>query len=251
MSTFKDNFSGHSNIYVKYRPQYPIELFEFLNTMVSNFDLAWDCGTGNGQSAICLANYFTTVYATDPSEAQIKNAVSHDRVIYKVEPAEHSGLKNNTVDLVTVAQALHWFNIDKFFTEAKRVLKINGIIAVWTYGVPSVSPLIDKLINHFHDDKVGSFWQHENRLAAKGYSTIPFPFPELPGRDFKIQKEMTLNEFIGHVKSWSATQRFIEKNGFDPTTELKEALLILWSDNENKKEITWELRMKVGINSKG
>ena len=175
-SSFQDNFSKQSQTYLKYRPTYPVELFTYLSTLTESHDLAWDCGTGNGQAAISLTRFYESVFATDPSEQQIKNALPHSRIIYKVEIAEQSGLKDHSVDLVTIAQAIHWFHFESFYAEVKRVVKPNGIIAAWAYGLPSITLDIDKAIRHFHDNVIGHFWQSGNRMISKKYNTIPFPF---------------------------------------------------------------------------
>lgn len=248
MKLFKDNFSKHSDIYLKYRPIYPKELFEYLNSLTSEHTLAWDCGTGNGQSAINLTEYYEKVYATDPSEQQIKNAIANEQIIYKVEKAEQTALHNKSVDLITVAQAVHWFEFDQFYAEVRRVLKDNGVIAIWAYGVPGVSILLDSIIQDFHDNVVGEFWQPENRMIDQEYTTLPFPFQEISTPVFKIQKDLTLQELSGHFRSWSATQKFIDKYGKNPIEELEKNLSECWMSGE-KKEITWKLILKVGRNT--
>lgn len=246
MESFKDNFSKHSDIYLKYRPVYPKALFEYLQSLTPGHILAWDCGTGNGQSAINLAEYYEQVYATDPSEKQIKNAIGNHKIIYKVEKAEQTALDDKSVDLVTVAQAIHWFDFDKFYAEVKRVLKDDGVIAVWAYGVPKVSDLINPIVRNFHDHVVGEFWQPENKLIEQEYTTIPFPFREVQVPEFKIQKELNLNELLGHFRSWSATQKFIEKYRKDPIEQLENELSKYWGKEE--KEVTWKLILKAGMN---
>jgi SAM-dependent methyltransferase len=249
MTQFKDNFSKQSGIYLKYRPTYPAELFQYLSSLTQDHNLAWDCGTGNGQSAISLTQYYKAVYATDPSEQQIKNALPNSKITYKVEKAEQPGLEDNTVDLITIAQAIHWFDFDKFYTEVKRVLKKEGIIAAWAYGLPGISPEIDPVLKHFHDEIIGEFWQNENRLIDKEYSTIPFPFKQLSPPHFKICKSLSLNDLLGLVSSWSAVQRFIDQNSYNPVEELEGQLLKLWGNRDHNKEVTWNLILKIGQNA--
>ena len=178
-----------------FRPTYPTELFDFLAALTPEHTLAWDCGTGNGQSALQLAACYSKVYASDPSAEQIKNAVPHDSVVYKVESAENPlSLADHSVDLITVAQAVHWFDFDAFYRQVKRVLKRNGIIAVWAYGIPTVDAAIDPIINDFHDRVVGEFWLPENRLIDQGYATLPFPFDPIQSPDFFIRKQVTHDE---------------------------------------------------------
>jgi ubiquinone/menaquinone biosynthesis C-methylase UbiE len=249
MTTFKDNFSGHANIYLRYRPTYPKELFEYLKSLTTEHTLAWDCGTGNGQSAINLADDYESVYASDPSAEQLKNAILNDKVTYAVEKAEQTALENNTVDLVTVAQAVHWFEFDLFYAEVKRVLKKDGVIAVWAYSLPTVSIAFDSIIRDFHDNIIGEFWQVENKMIDLEYTTIPFPFEEITTPQFYIQKKLTLKELLGHFRSWSATQKFIDSYNINPLQDLEEKLLKYWLDENETKEITWKLILKVGRNA--
>ena len=243
---FKDHFSKQSNAYQKYRPSYPKDLFQYLSSLTKNHDLAWDCGTGNGQAALGLTNYFEKVYATDPSEQQISNAKQNPNIIYKVETAENSSLKNNSIDLITVAQALHWFDFEKFYTEVKRVLKPEGIIAVWTYGLPQISTEIDNLILHFHDTIVGEFWQKENKFVSEEYKTIPFPFKELDTPSFQFQRKITRADLLGLFRSWSATQRYKDQNGTEPLSEIEKELQNLWTDSQEPKNATWNIYLRVG-----
>lgn len=246
MENFKDNFSKQSNAYQKYRPSYPKELFEYVSGLCPQHNSAWDCATGNGQSAKGLADYFEKVYATDPSEQQISNAHSSSKIIYRVEKAENSSLENNSVDLITVAQALHWFDFEKFYSEVKRVLKPKGIIAVWTYNLPKISPEIDKLILHFHDNIICEFWQKENQFVSEEYQTIPFPFKEIKSPSFKFQKEITLEDLKGLLISWSATQRYKDQNGTDPLLLIENDLKNFWNKADETKLATWSIFLRAG-----
>jgi SAM-dependent methyltransferase len=247
MNRFKDNFSKQSDVYVKFRPTYPKELFDFLSGLTFEHKLAWDCGTGNGQSALKLADYYDKVYATDPSSEQIKNAIHNDKIVYKVESAETPYLiENHSVDLITVAQAIHWFDFEKFYTQVKRVLKTNGVIAVWAYGIPTIEQKLDIIIKDFHDNIVGEFWLPENKLIEKEYTTIPFPFDEIKTPDFFINKKVTISEILGHLRSWSATQKYIEKYNENPTENLSQKLQEHWENMDDEKEINWKLILKVG-----
>ena len=155
-------------------------------------------------------------------------------------------LPDNSVDLITVAQAIHWFDFDKFYTQVKKVLKTNGIIAVWAYGIPTINEELDKIIKNFHDNIVGEFWLPENRLIEKEYLTIPFPFDEIKTPDFFIKRLVTLSETLGHLRSWSATQKYIDKYNENPIEHLSQKLQEHWKDIETKKEITWKLILKLG-----
>lgn len=246
MATFSDNFSKQASIYAQFRPSYPHELYDYLSNLTPAHALAWDCGTGNGQSAIHLADFYDQVYASDPSEAQIKNAFQHEKVTYHVEKAEEPSLPTHTVDIITVAQAIHWFDIDKFYEAAKRVLKKDGIIAVWAYAVPQVDKNIDPITQNFHDKTVGPYWPSEIKLLQQGYTTIPFPFREIEPPEFYIRKKYKLQDFLGHLLSWSATQRYIQQEERNPLFKLKEELQPFWTDEEEAKQVTWKIIMRVG-----
>src|SRR5437867_9645499 len=163
--TFKDHFSRQAADYAKFRPGYPQELFQYVGSVAPSRQLAWDCGTGNGQAAVGLASVFDRVIATDASEKQITNAEPHQRVDYRVAPAENSGIKSETIDLIMVAQALHWFDLDRFYAEARRVLKPNGVLAASAYNLLHIEPAIDEVINRYYYDVVGPFWPPERKLV--------------------------------------------------------------------------------------
>jgi ubiquinone/menaquinone biosynthesis C-methylase UbiE len=246
MEVFKDNFSKQSDIYVRYRPHYPVDLYAHLSHLTENHELVWDCGTGNGQAAIGLSMFYHHIVATDPSEQQIKHAIQDEKVTYLVEKAERSSLKPESVDLVTIANALHWFDFDAFYTEVHRVLKPTGIVAAWAYGVPSISPEVNPIIHRFHYHTLDAYWQAENRLVEKDYTTIPFPFEEIKSPTFYYEKPMNLVELIGYLNTWSATQRFIEKNRFNPTEQVYNELKKVWPNDNMEKMLTWKLVLKVG-----
>jgi ubiquinone/menaquinone biosynthesis C-methylase UbiE len=246
MQSFNDSFSKQSDIYLKYRPSYPTELFSYLSSLTEKHALAWDCGTGNGQAAISLSAFYEKVLATEPSESQIRYAMKSPKVSYFIEAAESSSIRTNTVDIVTIANALHWFNFDLFYKEVNRIVKSNGVIAAWSYGLPEISPEIDSIVKQFHDGTLGTYWQPQNRLVEKQYATIPFPFQPIPSPKFYIEKVFNLKELIGYFNTWSATQRFINDNKFNPTEELEEDLNKVWTNTESKKKLRWELILKVG-----
>jgi SAM-dependent methyltransferase len=246
MTDFKDNFSQQSDIYVKYRPHYPKELYRYLSSLTPQHQLAWDCGTGNGQAAIGLTSFYDTIIATDPSEQQIKNAFLNEKIIYKVEKVEAHSLASDSVDLVTVANALHWFDFDIFYKQTIRVLKHNGIIAAWCYRIPTISPQIDSIVTDFNDNVMDNYWLPENKLVDQEYKTIPFPFSAIDSPTFFSERQMTLEDFIWYLNTWSATQRYISQHGSNPTTQVKDKLQKVWEIGDNKKTVIWRLVLKVG-----
>lgn len=247
---FKDHFSRQSNAYVKYRPTYPQELYSYLASLTLNHELAWDCGTGNGQAALGLTDYYAQIYANDASENQIANAVHHEQINYHLARVEETALKDQSVDLITIGLALHWFNLELFYAEVNRVLKPEGVIAAWTYRLPTISSKIDPIIRQFHDDVVDDYWHEENRLVDQGYATIPFPFQEINPPKLEMSKNWSLDELLGLVGSWSAVQRYIQENKKDPVQLLEDELVSVWGNREEKKEMNWELILKIGKKAK-
>jgi SAM-dependent methyltransferase len=244
-ATFQDHFSARAEQYAACRPGYPAELFAFLADVAPDRRLAWDCATGSGQAALGLAEHFARVVATDASASQIAHAEPHARVAYHVAPAEASGLTDASVDLVTVAQALHWFDVDAFHAEARRVLVPGGVVAVWSYGgVTFDEPAIAALVRRFARETVGPYWPPERRLVDDGYRTIAFPFAELAAPSFTLAQRWTLVELAGYLRTWSATARYVAAHGHDPVDALEAALREPWGDAT--RTVRWPLALRVG-----
>ena len=246
MAQFSDHFSGHASDYAKYRPNYPAELFRWLAELGPSTAFAWDCACGNGQAAVALATYFDRVIATDASANQIANAIPADKVNYRVATAERSGLENSTVDLIVVAQALHWFDRDAFFDEARRVLRPGGVLAVWSYGLTTVNPEIDAMIYHLYSELVGPYWPMERRLVETGYAGIEFPFTPIAAEHFAMQAEWTMDELTGYLRTWSAVKRYMADKKDDPVSLVEPELIKAWGDRQSHKTIRWPLNMRLG-----
>lgn len=244
---FHDHFSNIAHEYAQFRPRYPSSLFEYLASIVSGHDLAWDCATGNGQAAVALAKHFNLVIATDASQEQIMNAESNPRVQYKIAPAERSGLETESVNLITVAQALHWLDLPIFYKEVHRILKTDGILAAWAYGKMKFDvPEIRSVLGHFYYDTLGPYWPSERNYVEEGYRTLEFPFDELETPDFTIEAAMTLEEMAGYIRTWSATQRYQIEQGKDPVSGLARNLETLWGDAELPVTVYWPISLRVG-----
>jgi SAM-dependent methyltransferase len=247
MATFRDHFSTQAAAYAAFRPRYPDPLFDWAAGLAPGRDLAWDCGTGSGQAAVALADRFARVHATDASAAQLAHAAAHPRVTYAVAPAERSGLADAAVDLVTVAQALHWFDLDPFYAEVRRVLRPGGAIAVWSYGdLRTGDPALDAPLLHFAHVTLGPWWPPERALVDAGYRTIPFPFREVAPPAFALEHRWTLPELAGYLRSWSATLRWQAAHGTDPVAPLEAALRAPWGDPDERRPITWPLAIRAG-----
>jgi ubiquinone/menaquinone biosynthesis C-methylase UbiE len=261
---FKDHFSGHAAQYASARPQYPRELFEFINAQCSQKTIAWDCAAGNGQAGIGLSPFFETVVATDGSINQLRECDkacndqrSSDSEILRVAMlAEQVALQSCSVDLVVVAQALHWFDSKRFFAEVDRVLKPGGVIAVWCYGIQHIDADVDRVIAGFYDDILGAYWPEERRLVEAGYRHIEFPYKELSCPTFQMQKHWCLEELFAYFASWSAVQRYRRSVGEDPLELVKSELQEVWSGAKAmpadralsiQKVISWPLSLRVAV----
>lgn len=216
----KDNFSTQSAGYARFRPGYPPQLFEYISGLCSGFECAWDCATGNGQIAAALSEHFRQVEATDISENQLKNAIQKSNIRYKVSAAEASVFAPESFDLVTVGQAAHWFDLDKFYAEVQRVLKPGGVLALIGYNLLKIDPETEALIEHLYNDVLGDrYWDPERRLVETAYQTMPFPFEELDFPEMASEYEWKSDQLLGYLNTWSAVQHFIKANGVSPITE--------------------------------
>jgi len=246
---FIDNFSSQSKEYSSSRPTYPESLFEFLNTVTPKKNLAWDCATGNGQAAIGLSKYFKKVIATDASKNQIQYAFRRENIEYRVFQAENAQLDNDSADIVTVAQALHWFDFDKFYSNVKRVGKKDGIIAVWSYDMHKIDAKIDRITERLDVDGeiLGRYWDKEAKFVKEKYETIPFPFKEISVPVLRATLNWNLRQLWEYMKTWSSVKKYYSENNHDPLEIVKPEIKSLWGNELDKKKITWNINMRVGI----
>lgn len=242
---FKDHFSQHAANYAAARPHYPSELFEFLAQQCSQRQLAWDCATGNGQAAVALAAYFDRVIATDASQAQLDEATAHAKVEYRRLAAEDEiTLPANSVDLVTVAQALHWFDIECFFRNVEIVLKPGGILAVWSYGLTSVSAEVDRIVYQLYEEILGDYWPQERRLVEAAYAEVSLPFISVAAPTLQMRSIWTLQQLRDYLRSWSATQRYINQQQTNPLDLVNAELVSAWG-KETMQAVCWPMTIKV------
>lgn len=244
--SFKDHFSSLAAAYASYRPDYSDEVFAWLAGQCTGHALAWDCGTGSGQAAQGLAAYFAEVYATDASAEQVAQASGPANVRFAVAQAEHSGLPDASVDLLLVAQAVHWFDLDAFYAEAGRVLRPDGLIALLTYSNHSVNPAVDGPAGTFYRDTVGPYWPPERRWVEQGYRELPFPFTELQTPAFTLTAEWDLQQFLGYHATWSATRGYRQATGTDPLPALAAALAPVWGAPGQRHTVRWPLALRLG-----
>lgn len=246
MKPFADHFSQIAASYAAYRPHYPDALFAWLASVAPDRERVWDCGTGSGQAAVALAGLFTQVVATDPSAAQVASARRAGGIDYAVMTAERAAIAGGSVALVTVAQALHWFDRPLFFAEARRALVPRGVIAVWTYGPCTLGdPALDAAMRRFHDGTVGPYWPPERALVVSGLAHVEFPFDELRAPPFAMAAEWTLAQFVGYLTTWSAVQR-ARTQGADPIPAIVDELRTLWTSDDAVRRIEWPLSIRVG-----
>ena len=241
----KDNFSKQANKYAIFRPVYPQALYDFIFSHCNAKVNAWDCATGNGQVARELSKFFENIYATDISQKQIDNAFKADNIKYTIAKAEKTTFDDNFFDLITVGQALHWFDFDDFHQEIKRIGKNGGIIAAWGYGFLNISNEIDEIISKFYYDKIGPYWDPERRFVEEKYESIPFPFENISSPAFEIKVEWTLNQLIGYLNTWSSVQKYIAAHGSNPVDEINGSLINAWGADE-VKAVTFPLFVKIG-----
>jgi len=245
-SAFPDHFSSVADRYAQFRPGYPSALFTWLATVAPATDRVWDCATGSGQAAVRLAAHFRQVIATDASANQIASAEPRPNIDHRTAPAEESGLADGSVDLITVAQALHWFDLTGFYREARRVLRPGGAIAVWSYGLLTVSPQIDAVVTNLYAETLAGDWPFERRHVESGYADLPFPFEPLEAPPFAMEAEWALTDLMGYLGTWSAVRRHRERTGCDPLAAVARGLRDIWGDPEQPRLVRWPLALRVG-----
>ena len=242
----KDNFSQQSADYARYRPVYPDAYFEFILSITKERNTAWDCGAGNGQVAEKLSMYFDKIYATDISAQQIEQAVPNEKIEYSVQPAEQTNFPDGFFDLIVAAQAVHWFDFDRFYTEVNRTLKKDGIISVLGYNRPVIVPEVDEIITRFYQTIVGPYWDKERKYIDEHYQTIPFPFEEVESPKLQIVFEWSFKQLVGYLGTWSAVKHFTKEKEYNPVTEISNALKIAWGNEAEGKSVCFPVMMRTG-----
>lgn len=240
----KDLFSGHAKQYAAFRPVYPPSLYAFIYQFVKQFNIAWDCGTGNGQVARVLADSFRHVHASDISARQLENATVAYNIDYHVMGVEQTDFPANTFDLITIGQAIHWFNREQFYKEVNRVSKVGGMIAAFGYNPVRFSPAFDEALNRFYYDVIYSYWDTERKVVEDQYRTITFPFEEIDTPVFKIELAWSLNDLHGYITTWSAVQNFIKKNKFNPADDFVAGIKSLWK--KEKESVYFPVFLRLG-----
>lgn len=239
-----DRFSGHADLYAQYRIDYPPALYDFVLSPVQNRQSAWDCATGNGQVASRLTDFFEQVNATDISETQLARAVQKPNLHYQLSPAEQTPFSDQTFDLITVAQALHWFDVPAFHQEVRRVAKPGAIIAEWGYGLVQLGPDLDPIMLDFYRNRTGPYWDPQRKYIDDAYATLPFPFANTQQATFIARKTWSLERFLNYLRTWSAVQQYIHENEEDPVKPLGETIKVLWGEGE--REVQFPIFLRLG-----
>ncbi|MDB4905952.1 MAG: ycgJ 3 [Gemmatimonadetes bacterium] len=241
--TFRDHFSAQAGGYATFRPTYPASLFTAIVALAPARRLAWDCATGNGQAAGALAPHFERVIATDASIAQVEAATPYPNVEYRVATAEQSGLEDSSVDFITVAQALHWFDLPAFGREARRVMAPGGVLAIWGYLLAEITPEVDQLVLELHNDIVGEYWPAGRDALLNRYEGLELPFEELPSPPAQMEHHWELAQLMGYLGTWSAVAAYRKQRGSDPLALVRERFERAWGNPSQLRAVRWPLHL--------
>ena len=239
-----NHFADGGDKYARRRPSYPPELAKALAEKCSQTDHVLDVGCGSGQLSVLLATYFDQVTATDPSHSQIKYARPHPKINYLVEPAEAMSLPARSVNLVVAAQAAHWFDLDAFYAEVKRIARPNCVLALLSYGVPSMRGDIGERLSRFYWNDIHEFWPDRRKHVETGYQTLDFPFEEDSLSGFAIKREWTRPDLLGYVDTWSAIKRAKSAQAYSRIEQFERDMAKLWPD-DIQHHVTWPISARV------
>lgn len=240
----KDLFSVHTEEYSRYRPKYPIEIYEFLNSVVLKHERAWDCATGNGQAAMGLVPYFDEVLASDISEEQLEKAEQNPKIIYFKAQAENCELESTSIDLIVAATAIHLLDLSTFSKEANRILRPGGTIAAWNYTRSFITPEIDRIVESLFMGTLEGYWDKDILAFFREEKNIELPFKSIAVPDIIMQHNWTFNEFVNYIFTWSASQAYLKKNNTNPAELIYDELLKAWGGNNIVRSIRWKFYFK-------
>lgn len=248
---YEDHFSGHADAYARHRPRYPDQLFAWLASVSPARTLAWDAGTGNGQVAVALTRHFDRVVATDASRDQLAHAEPHERVEYRNETADRGSLPHVSVDLMTAGAAAHWFELDGFYREVRRVGKSGAVVALFSYGPRDFAEAYermfgDSVVHRFQEEVLRGFWPERIQFVHDRYATLPFPFDELTAPPFAMTADWTLHDLMAFLETWSASQRYFQERGTHAIDEIAPELLQTWGDPDTRRPLACPLFVRAG-----
>ncbi len=242
---FKDHFSGHAAGYARARPTYPAALFGYLASLPAHAGTVWECGAGSGQASAALAGLFRAVIATDASASQVAKGRAAPHLLFAAAAAERAPLRDGSVDLVAVAQALHWFDLPAFCSEAARVARPGAVLAAWCYGNCAVTPEFDRAYSRLYGDIVGPYWPPERIHVENGYRSLDLPFPAIPAREFAIEADWDLGELMDYFGTWSAVQYYRKAEGSDPLDLVREEMAAAWGDPAARRKVRWPVSLRL------
>ncbi|SDY33068.1 class I SAM-dependent methyltransferase [Hymenobacter psychrophilus] len=240
-----DRFSSQAAEYARYRISYPLALYQWLLPRVPGRARAWDCATGNGQVATVLAGHFGQVEATDSSAAQLAQAPALPNVRYQLSPAEATPFAAGSFDLITVGQAVHWFEPAAFNQEARRVLRPGGVLAEWGYDLATISPELDPLLRHFHDHTLERYWDAQRQHIGERYARLPFPFAQVETLELADQHQVSVEWFLSYLRTWSSVVKYEQQHGRNPVEALAPALMRLWGPAA--RTVTFPIFGRLGV----
>ncbi len=243
---FEDHYSGHADAYARHRPRYPDELFAWLASVSPGRALAWDAGTGSGQVAVALTTYFDRVIATDASSEQLARAIPHERVEYRHEPAGRASLGAASVDLITAGAAAHWFELEDFYREVRRVGRKGALVALFSYGPRDLADVIGPIVHRFQEETLAGYWPARIQYVHERYATLPFPFDEIAAPAFSMTVDWNLSELLAFLETWSASQRYFQERGTRATQEIAPELSRMWGDPLNRREFRYPVFVRAG-----
>ncbi|MBY4594432.1 class I SAM-dependent methyltransferase [bacterium BD-1] len=239
-------FDQGGNAYLRFRPEYPPELAQFLASLAPGTTQAVDVGCGNGQLTTQLAKHFDSVLGVDPSAEQIANATEHPRVEYLRAAAEQLPVADHCAQLMAAAQAAHWFDLPRFYEEVRRVCVPHGMLALVSYGVMHLDEHLEPRFSRFYRDEIGPYWPEERKFVDSGYANLPFPFAEQSTPCLEIRKSWNLEELLGYISTWSAVHRACEAGREDISQSFAADLIELWGNSLQYREVRWPLNVRLG-----
>lgn len=245
--SFEDHFSDSAPGYQAYRPHYPPDLLVFLAEQAPSRHLAWDCATGSGQASRGLKDLFDRVIATDASRSQLAHAPALTGVSYLACTAEQCPLADGSLDLVVVAQALHWFDLEAFYREARRVLDPNGgLLAAISYNLIRVTPAVNEVIDRLYFDDLAGYWPAERRHVDHDYATLSFPLAQIAVPRFDMEAQWSLERLVGFLNTWSAVRRYMKHRRSNPVDDMTPELIEAWGNPAVPRPVRWPLNVRVG-----
>jgi SAM-dependent methyltransferase len=243
---FPDHFSAHADGYAAHRPTYPSALIDYLASIAPRTSLAWEAGCGSGQLSGPLAERFDRVIATDPSAEQLARAAAHPRVEYLCATAEDSGLPDACADLAVAAQAAHWFDLEAYYAEVRRVCAPGGAVVLATYGGTRIAPDIDPIVAEFRRETLRDHWAPERRHVEDGYRSLPFPFEVVEAPAMEIRLEWRIDQVLGYVRSWSALRGVASDEAESMLAGLRRRIGPAWGESNAARTVTWPVSIRAG-----